>query len=168
MRRSAAFGLTILTAVLLQSTVFARLTLFGVSPDLVLAVVISFALIEGPIAGAVLGFSGGLLRDLLLDAPKGLTGLSYLIVGYAVGSIRPYLQTTSVMVPVAGVFAGSLAASALYEVLQAMLGRRTGGFDRAIAVVVLTAVYNTLLVPFVYPPVKRIAGLYRPEKVFQW
>lgn len=168
MRRSAAFGLTILTAVLLQSTVFARLTLFGVSPDLVVAVVICFALVEGATLGAVLGFSGGLLRDLLLDAPKGLTGLSYLIVGYTVGSIRPYLQTTSVMVPVAGVFAGSLASSVLYEVLQAMLGRRTGGLDRAVVVVFLTAIYNMLLVPFVYPPVKRIAALYRPEKVVQW
>ncbi|HEX2258771.1 MAG TPA: rod shape-determining protein MreD [Actinomycetota bacterium] len=168
MRRSAVFGLTILTAVLLQSTVFARLTLFGVSPDLVVAVVICFALIEGATAGAVLGFSGGLLRDLLLDSPKGLTGLSYLIVGYTVGSIRPYLQSTSVMVPAAGVFAGSLSASALYEMLQAMLGRRTGGLDRAIVVILLTAIYNTLLVPFVYPPVKRIAALYRPEKVVQW
>jgi rod shape-determining protein MreD len=168
MRRGAVFGLTILTAVLLQSTLFSRLALFGVSPDLVLAVVICFALIDGPTTGSVLGFSGGLLRDLLLDAPKGLTGLSYLIVGYAAGSIRPYLQSTTVFVPAAGIFVGSLSASALYEILEGMLGRRTGSIDRALVVVLLTAVYNTLLVPFVYPPIKRIAAIYRPEKVVQW
>jgi rod shape-determining protein MreD len=168
MRRTAVFGLTILTAVLLQSTIFARLTLFGVAPDLVLAVVISFALIEGPSAGALLGFSGGLLRDLLLDAPTGLTGLAYLVIGYVVGSIRPYLQSTSVFVPAAGIFFGSMAATTVYEVLQALLGERTGPISRSLEVVLLTAVYNTILAPFVYPPVRRIAALYRPERVFQW
>ncbi|MDQ4149676.1 MAG: rod shape-determining protein MreD [Actinomycetota bacterium] len=168
MRRGAVFGLTVLTAVLLQSTVFARLTIFSVSPDLVLAVVICFALIDGPTTGSILGFSGGMLRDLLLDAPKGLTGLSYLIVGYVVGSIRPYFQTTSVVVPLMGMFAGSLGASLLYELLEGMLGRRTGSVGRALIVVLLTAVYNTILVPFLYPLVRRIALLYRTEKVYQW
>lgn len=168
MRRAAVFGLTMLTAVLLQSTLFARLTIFGVSPDLVLAVVICFALVDGPVTGSLVGFSGGLLRDLLLDSPKGLTGLSFLLVGYVVGSIRPYLQTTSVITTLAGMFVGSLFASLLYEVLEGMLGRRTGPMGRAIMVVILTAVYNTILVPFLYPAIKRIAAIYRPEKVYQW
>lgn len=168
MRRVLVFALTLLTAVLLQTTVFAQLKIAGVSPDLLLAVVISFALLEGPSAGATLGFSGGFLRDLLLDGPTGLTGLSYLVIGYVVGSVRPYIGTNSVLVPAVGVFVGSVAATGLYEVLQPLMGQRTPPFSRAISVVMLTALYNTILVPFIYPSVRRIASFYRPEKVYQW
>jgi len=168
MRRSLVFLLAMLTAALLQTTVFSQLTLFGVAPDLILVSVICLAMLEGPSTGAVAGFWGGLLRDLLLDSPKGLTGLSYLVVGYAVGTVRPYLQTTSVLVPVAGIFAGSLVGSALFEVLQALLGQQQLPFDHQLRVVGLTAIYNTLLTPFVYPLVKRISGAYKREKVYRW
>lgn len=169
MRRLGVFALVMLTAVLLQTTVFARyVTLFGASPDLILTVAISLSLLEGPVAGAAAGFGGGLLRDLLLAAPKGLTGLSNSIVGYAAGRVRPYVQSTSVLVPVAGIFFGSLAGGALYLLLSLLLGGRVGPFSRAAEVVLLTAVYNTLLAPFVYPAVRRLASLYRRERVYRW
>lgn len=168
MKRGALFALILLTAVLLQTTVFAKLRILDVSPDLLLAVVITFALLEGPTVGAVLGFSGGFMRDLLLDAPTGLTGLSYLLVGYVVGIVRPYISSTTIFVPLTGIFVGSMAATGLYEVFQALLGERTPPLSRAIQVVLLTAVYNTLLVPFIYPLLKRIVSFYRPEKVYQW
>ena len=168
MKRPSIFGLSLLTAVLLQTTFFSKLRILGVSPDLLLAVVICFALLEGPTVGGVLGFSGGFLRDLLLDAPIGLTGLAYLTVGYIAGSIRPYISSTSVFVPAAGVLAGSAVATTLYELFQALLGQRTPPASRAFQVVLLTALYNTILVPFIYPPVRRIVSFYRPERVYQW
>jgi hypothetical protein len=61
-----------------------------------------------------------------------------------------------------------MAATGLYEVLQSIFGQRVAPISRSIAVVLLTAVYNTILVPFIYPPVRRIATFYRPEKVYQW
>lgn len=167
MKRFAVISLVMLTAALLQTTVFAR-TFFGVAPDLLLVVVISLALTEGPVTGAVSGFSGGLLRDLLLNSPKGLTGLAYLIVGYAVGIGRPYVQSTSVFVPVAAIFVGSFAGSVLFEVLQALLGRGNIPFDHEVRVVLLTAVYNTLMTPFVYPLIRKLTAVYSREKVYRW
>lgn len=157
-----------LTAVLFQTTVLPKIDLFGVAPDLVLVIVICFALLEGPSGGAAIGFAGGLLRDLLLDAPKGLTGLAYLIVGYIVGSVRPYVESTSVFVPIFGVFAGSLAATALYEMLKALLGFATTGLAKSVELVIVTALYNTLLVPFVYPLVRRFSQIESSKKVYRW
>jgi len=154
--------------VLLQTTVFARIELFGVTPDLVLVLVICFALLEGPTTGAVVGFSSGLLRDLLLTSPKGLTGLSYLTIGYVVGSVRPYVESTSVMVPVTGVFLGSLAATSLYGLLEALLGLETVPFGRTVQVVLLVAVYNTLLVPFVYPLVRKVTLMDKQTNLYRW
>lgn len=168
MKRGTLFALTLLTAVLLQTTVFAKLRILDVSPDLLLVVVISFALLEGPTIGSVVGFAGGFMRDLLLDAPTGLTGLSYLLVGYMVGIARPYISSSTIFVPLAGIFAGTMVATGLYEIFQALLGERTPPPSRAVQVVVLTALYNTLLVPFIYPLLRRIVNFYRPEKVYQW
>lgn len=168
MRRTFIFGLLCLTGVLLQSTLFARLQLFGVTADVVLVMVICFALLEGPTVGAGVGFASGFLRDLLLSTPKGLTGLSYLTVGYVVGSVRPYVESTSVFVPVAGVFAGSLAATALFEILESLLGLATVPLARTVRVVILVAIYNTLLVPFVYPLVRQISLMDKQTKVYRW
>jgi len=104
----------------------------------------------------------------LLDSPKGLTGLSYLLVGYVVGSLRPYVQSTSLLVPVGGVFVGSLVGTALYQTLLVLLGRASLPATDAIRIVALTSVYNTLLVPFVYPLVRRISAMYRRESVLRW
>lgn len=168
MRRTATYGLLILTAVLFQTTVFAKFKLFEVVPDLVVVLVICFALLEGPTTGAVVGFSAGFLRDLLLTAPTGLTGLAYLIVGYVVGSVRPYVESTSVFVPIAGVFFGSLAASTIYGVLQQLLGQESVPLGRSIQVVVLIAVYNTLLVPFVYPIARKFSRMEGAKSVYRW
>src|SRR5438105_12938353 len=158
MRRSLGTSLVILTALILQTTVLGHVALFRVSPDLLLVVVISVALARGPSAGAVAGFAGGVLRDLLLDAPTGLSALAYLTVGYVVGAIRPYVQSSSVAVPLIGVFAGSVVGTAFYTMLTLLLGVPAQPVDRLAQVILLTGVYNTLLVPFAYPLVRRVAA----------
>lgn len=142
--------------------------LFGVAPDVVLVLVICFALLEGPMSGAFVGFFGGFLKDLLVDAPTGLTGLAYLIVGYVIGSVRPYVESTSVFVPIAGVFSGSLAATALYELLKALLGLETLPIGESVQMVLMISTYNTLLVPFVYPLIRRFAYMESSKKVIRW
>lgn len=168
MRRFASLALLMLTAVLVQTTVLPKMNLFGVAPDLVLVLVICFALLDGPMSGAFMGFSAGFLTDLLLDAPKGLTGLAYLVAGYVVGSVRPYVESTSVFVPILGVFSGSLGARALYELLKALLGLEMLPVRESIQVIAMTALYNTLLVPFVYPVARRFSQMGAAEKVIRW
>lgn len=158
MRRSAGTSLLILVALIIQTTILPHVALFHVVPDLLLDVVICVALVRGPSAGAVAGFAGGILRDLLLDAPTGLSALAYLTVGYVVGAVRPYVQSSSVAVPLIGVFAGSVLGTAFYTVLALLLGVPAQPVARVAQVILLTGVYNTLLVPFAYPVVRRVAG----------
>src|SRR5438309_10560637 len=111
MRRSVGTSLLILTALLLQTTLLPHLALFRVAPDLMLVVVICIGLVRGPSSGATAGFAGGMLRDLLLDAPTGLSALAYVSVGYVVGAIRPYVQSSNIAVLVVGVFAASVVGA---------------------------------------------------------
>src|SRR5204863_7397010 len=86
-----------------------------------LVVVICIGLVRGPSSGATAGFAGGMLRDLLLDAPTGLSALAYVTVGYVVGAIRPYVQSSNIAVRLVGAFAGRGVGIAFYHMLDRWL-----------------------------------------------
>ena len=69
-----------LVALLLQTTVLNRLRLFGVMPDFMLLVAGAGGITAGPTRGAALGFSSGMLIDLFLPTPLGLSALVFTLV----------------------------------------------------------------------------------------
>lgn len=84
-----ALVITILFAVIVQPTFLAGLGLAGATPDLVLVVVVCWAITKGPGVGAIAGFIAGFLIDV---APPGnhLMGIASIIlvlVGYFIGII---------------------------------------------------------------------------------
>ena len=100
MRRTLSWTAVVLTALLLQSTVFASITLAGAKPELVYLATIVLAYLEGPSSGALAGFVGGMSEDFLLNQPKGITALTLTLVGYTVGTLRQYVSSPSPLVPV--------------------------------------------------------------------
>jgi rod shape-determining protein MreD len=80
-------ALVVLTA-LLQVTFFARVELFGTSPDGAVLVVMTLGLLGGSVSGAVGGFSIGLLVDCLLLQTLGAFAASLMAVGYVAGRYR--------------------------------------------------------------------------------
>lgn len=111
--RGALVAVVILLALVLQTTVVARLPLPGAEPDLLLVVVLSFALTQGPSAGAVTGFGAGLLADLHSDHEVGRLALAYLLVGYAVGAAQDE-RSRSVVRPLLLIAAGAAGALTLF------------------------------------------------------
>ncbi|MEU7891967.1 rod shape-determining protein MreD [Nonomuraea sp. NPDC049152] len=80
--------LAVLVALLVQVTVVNRFPLPpGGGPDLVLLVVIGVALARGPSAGAAIGFSAGMLVDLMPPTAHvlGQYAFVYALVGYVAG-----------------------------------------------------------------------------------
>jgi rod shape-determining protein MreD len=83
--RALVLPLLVVLAVVLQTTVLARLPLPGAAPDLVLAVVVTVGLLEGARTGMLTGFAAGLLTDLAGDAELGRLALVHVVVGYLAG-----------------------------------------------------------------------------------
>jgi rod shape-determining protein MreD len=75
-------------AAVAQVVCFSKMDVFGTNPDIALLVVISFGLLGGSLAGAVAGFSIGLLMDCLLLETLGGFALTMLSVGYVAGRYR--------------------------------------------------------------------------------
>lgn len=149
-RRLALGTGLVLAALVLQSTVLSRLPLPGAAPDLVLVVVVGFALAEGSLPGTVTGFAAGLLADLGADHELGRTALVLTLVGYLAGLFADDGPGSRLVAPlVVGVAAAG--AVTLYAAEGILLGdpRITG--DAYAAAMSGTVPYSVLLTPLVVP-----------------
>ena len=151
MRRLLVLAAVLVVAVLVQSTVLARLRLAGVRPDLLVLAVVAVALATDATTGAVFGFVTGLVADLLFDLPVGVSALVYVAVGFAVGTVRVYVTSHRPLVHLVLAGAASLASVWCCGLLLRV-------FDLSSWATVtragpLVALYNLLLTPFVYPVV---------------
>ncbi|MGH2724911.1 MAG: rod shape-determining protein MreD [Actinomycetota bacterium] len=168
MRRTLAWTAVVVTALLLQSTVFSQIELAGAKPELTYLVTIVLAMLEGPSAGAVGGFTAGMAQDFLLNAPKGITALTLTLVGYVVGTVRPYITTPSPILPVLLVGGFTGAGVLFYGFVSFLLGQLDEGLVYLLRVAVLSAIYNAILTPILYPVLRRITEASRPKKVYRW
>jgi rod shape-determining protein MreD len=167
-RRILSWAAVVLTALLLQSTVFAQIELGGAKPELVYLATVVLALLEGPSSGALAGFIGGMAQDFLLDQPKGITALTLTLLGYAVGLIRQYIVTPSPLLPVLLVGAATVCGVFFHGVVMFLLNQLDVGWLYLLRVSLLSGVYNAILTPFLFPVIRRVAEASRARKVFRW
>ncbi|MGW6282384.1 rod shape-determining protein MreD [Kribbella sp. NPDC055071] len=150
-------ALFLMAAVTVQTSVLTNIAVAGVTCDLTLIVVIALALSRGPEWGALAGFSGGLLLDVVppADHTAGRWALSLAIAGYVAGLIRRETSTgpvgplgvalTVVLGTVISLFLYSATGSLLHDpsVDWGEFGVRIGiaaGYDVVGAIVVIPLV----------------------------
>jgi len=167
-RRTLLLTVVIVTALLLQTTVFADVRLLGARPELMFLLTISFAILEGPASGAVTGFAGGMAQDFLLDQPKGITALTLTLLGYTVGLLLQYIVSPSPVLPVLLVAGGTFVGELFYGLVAFLLGQLDVTTLYLFRVAALSAVYNAILTPLVYPVLRRAAEGSRSRKVMRW
>ena len=168
MRRFLLLSAVIVTALILQTTVFSEINLLGAKPELMYLLTICFAILEGPASGAITGFAGGMAQDFLLDAPKGITALTLTLLGYAVGMARQFIVSPSPVTPVVLVAGGTFAGVLFYGVVSFLLGQLSTGWLYLLRVSLLSAVYNAILTPLVYPLLRRAAEGSRSRRIAGW
>jgi rod shape-determining protein MreD len=85
-------GLLLVAGVfLVHEALLAGFRVDGVRPDLLLGLTIVAAIVGGPAAGVIVGFSCGILADLFVNTPFGLTALVACLIGFATGNVQQAL-----------------------------------------------------------------------------
>lgn len=164
--RPAAIGALSIVAVALQSTLLTKVTILGVIPQVLFVVVASLAYLEGESVGVSVAFFAGFLQDLLLpQSIVGLTALVWVLVSFTIGTLRRFIPHESVWMPVLAVALASAAAEGLYALLSIVMGQQWVSIADTAKITGLVVLYNTLLTPFVFPLVRRVADRVRPERV---
>jgi rod shape-determining protein MreD len=115
---SAWLRMSLVMAVVLalQISLIPGLRIADSTADLMLLFTICGAMVIGPERGAVLGFAIGLVFDIFLTTPFGLSALVYCLTGWLVGRIQVGVLRNSSVLPaltVGATTAGAVLAYAL-------------------------------------------------------
>ncbi len=164
-RNRWAFIFVLLVTMLLELAVAPEIALGSVRPDILLVVLVCWALLEGSRSGAILGFWGGLMEGIFTTTALGVTAFIKTVAGYVVGELRRRVVTRTVLWPMAVVFLVSILHEVAKFGLWSMLGLE-GRPSFRLGVVAGFALYNSLFTLLVYPVVLRVAQ--REEETFMF
>ena len=165
--RTWATAGSLVAAAVLQVMIAPHIAIGGVVPSVPLLVVITLALIEGPVAGSVAGFSGGLLLDMLGTGPIGVWALVLTLVGYLAGLLSENVFAEGWLLPVTVALLTGLAAEFFYLLVLAVLGVGVPLGSALLNVVVPKGVYNAALALLLYPWLARFLRTDRSIKSFR-
>ena len=167
-RRVLALSAVVVTAILLQTTVFSQVRLLGAKPELLYAITVLLAVIEGPREGMVFGFFAGMAQDFFLNQPKGVTALTLTLLGYTVGLARTYIVSPSPILPTLLSTVGTFCAMCFYQLVRFLLGSLELEAASFLRIALLVAIYNGVLTPIVYPILRRVFEGSRPQRVVRF
>lgn len=166
MVRRIKLALLILVAVVLQTTLLTHFDLFDAAPGLCMVCVLAVAFEDGPESGALFGFAMGIVLDLFLITPLGLSALSFTITGYAVGAFQASIvRHTHWLYPTIGGL-GGLFGGLVFITVGAVVGQDQLLSVHGVQIVVVSALWDAALAPLVFPLVRRIAHL--PDHSNSW
>lgn len=114
-----AFG-----ALIVQVGLLDQIVIGGAHADLFLLLAISAGLVAGPQRGAVMAFALGLVADIFVPTPYGLSSLCYVLVAFAVGlavSVLPGRPTVGFQL--AAALLGGIGGTLLFAGLGTLIGQ---------------------------------------------
>ena len=165
--RVGALAAVLLLAILLKTTVLPAVAVLGFRPDVLVLVVVAVALVEGPDSGIRIGFTAGLLQDMV-SGGVALVGLSALVMmgaGWAAGRLRPYLAASEQngAIVVSGLLAGATALASgvlgrLFDVVNPTVGRM-------LLAAVVVGLYSAAVSPLVLRPVQGLVKQLPPPSL---
>jgi rod shape-determining protein MreD len=147
--------LSFIISLMLETTFFNRIAIYGAKPDFVLVLVVLIAVRRGSMAGQLYGFIGGLMQDCLSYGVLGVQAMVKAIIGFGSGFLKNKLEENSPLLIMILVFLVTIVSGFLGALARAFFTSYTFLSHEAIRIVV-TAGYNALLSPFVAMVVKKI------------
>jgi rod shape-determining protein MreD len=144
-------GVVAVLTVVVQLTVFVDVRVAGVAPELVALLAVLAGFLAGPERGSTAAFVMGLLWDVYLPTPLGLSAIVFAMVAFAVGSVGAGLfhDSRSQLAAVAGM--GTFGAVLGYALLGEVVGQRGLVDIEMLRVALISGVINALLAPLVFP-----------------
>jgi rod shape-determining protein MreD len=136
---------TLIVVALLQATVMPHLTIWGVSPDLVVLVVASWGLLQGTTEGCLWGFIAGVSIDILSDAPFGAATISLVLVGLTAGLAKRSPLQAHFTLPALVVFLTTIVYNTVFMIVLQIAGQSIIWFDTLWRITLPSAVLNALL-----------------------
>ena len=137
-------GVLVLLAAVVQVTVITGVRVLGAEPDLLLVTIVCVALVAGSLPGAIAGFAGGLVVDVMTLGTLGTTSIVLTLAGYWAGRYGETTGRGRAYAPPLAAFAISLLAGIGGVALHFLIGQPVSARE-ALVVAVPSAVLSALL-----------------------
>ena len=148
----------VFVAALLQGAIVSSVPIAGGTADLLLVTVISLGLVRGSVVGAVAGFAGGIVLDLLTLDTLGITSLVLTLAGFWAGR---YAETTGHdrrLAPLVAVGVITPLAALFAFAVHYMLGEDVVARYALVTTLAPALLLNLVLALPVHALVRRVAG----------
>ncbi len=148
--------LLLLLAGLLQSAFLSQVTLFGVHPNLVLALVVLWGMLRGGRAGLLWAFVGGIELDLYSVTPFGTFTVALLVIALLVGFADALPFRPTALVPASFMFLLSPLFHFIAMVMMQSLGWEVA-WARRWSMLPASALLDATLVLLLFRPLRRLS-----------
>ena len=148
----------IIMAALLEATWLQSLSIQKVVPDVVLVLVVYFAISESAERGMYTGLIGGIFQDVAANTGVGHHVICLVIVGYIVGRMAARLITDNPYVKAMTVLMATIVHGILYLMIEYVQKVDLEAMYMASYAIMPRAFYTACITPFVFYFLYRIRG----------
>ena len=135
----------LLLGLVVHTVLLPEIRIAGVMPDVMLLLAVAAGLEGGPSYGAIIGFASGMLADLVLPTPLGLSALVFTLVGYVVGVAKGGLLRDTWWFPVSVAFVACSAGEGLFALVGTMIGESDLLTTHLAAIMLVVGIFNGIL-----------------------
>ena len=151
-------AVVVFVAAMLQTVIVSSLVAGGGTADVLLVVVVALGLVRGAVPGAVFGFMGGVMVDLVTLDTMGITSLVLTLAGFWAGRYGETTGRDRRFAPVIAVGAITVLAGLFGFVLHYMLGEEVVARHALVTALAPAFVLNLALALPVHAVVRRAVG----------
>ena len=135
----------IVATIVIQSTLLPLVAINGICPDMLLVVIVSYALLSGKEKGVGMGFFAGLIQDLAFGSIFGINTLSKLATGYICGLAERKVFKEHVLLPVAATAIATVINGLVMCMVLFMLGYKVDIGSAIMTNIVPLVGYNVII-----------------------
>lgn len=153
----------LIVAFLLQSVVSNYLAISGITPDFLLAIVVTYGLLFGWEVGLAGGVIGGLLIDLIAGRFIGLHVLTYGVVGLVAGMVEGRVFKDNILLAPIGGLTGSIVSQTIIVFCFWFFGLELSPIGVLRSTMLPAALYDMVLTILVYGRIYKYYLYLRPD-----
>lgn len=134
---------------IIQSTVMQHFSIFGVTPNIILCLVILFSFLYNNYHGVVFGPIFGLIQDICFAQIIGISALIYLIIALFSLELNRYFYKESFLSVLIASLTGTTLYGLLYWGIIKLLGSENA-FTYMLKIEVILLIYNAVIMLIMY------------------
>ena len=156
--------ISVLLIFLLQSSVFSRINIGGIVPNLLIIITACWGFMQGSMAGLLVGFACGMLMDVFYGSFMGFYSLVYMYIGYLNGKFDNMFFPDDIKLPFALMTISDLVYGlSCYVFLFLLRGRFNFGYYFG-HIIFPEIIMTTIMIIIVYPIMLGIYKRFLVEK----